>query len=164
MSTKATIQQSLHISEMLMGKYLTDLDPQAFLTRPVAGMNHLAWQVGHLISSEHKMNERIKPGASPALPEGFDAKHAMSQHDDDNPADFHTKDEYLALWKSQRAATHSLLEAMSEADLDAPCPDEKTRGMCPTIGSMFNLSGLHALMHAGQFVAVRRQHEMPIAF
>ena len=164
MSSKAMIQQSLNVSDMLMNKYLTDLDSEAFLLRPVHGMNHLAWQVGHLIVSERKMLEVIKPGVSPELPAEFETKHAMDKHGSDTATDFHTKDEYLALWKAQRAATQSTLETMSEADLDAPCPDEKMRQMASTVGALFNLAGLHSVMHSGQFVAVRRSKEMPIAF
>ncbi len=164
MSTKTTIKHTLGISDMVMDKYLGDLDPAAFMTRPVQGMNHLAWQMGHLISSERRMVEQIKPGASPALPEGFDAKHGKETHGSDNAADFHTKDEYLKLWKAQRAATHQALDGMTDEELEAPTPDEKTRHMAPTLGTLFSMTGLHSLMHSGQFVAVRRQNEMPIAF
>ncbi len=164
MSTKTTIEQSLNISDMVMDKYLTDLEPEAFLARPIAGMNHIAWQIGHLIISERKFVEAAKPGVSPALPEGFAEKHAMDKHSDDNAGDFYSKDEYLALWKAQRGATRKALEGMSEEELDVPCPNEKMRSMNPTVGALFNGAGLHCLMHAGQFVAVRRQHEMPIAF
>ena len=134
------------------------------MARPVHGMNHLAWQVGHLISTERRMLEQIKPGSSPELPEGFVAKHAMDKHASDDAADFHTKDEYLSLWKAQRAATHQALDSMTDEQLEAATPDEKTRQMAPTIGTLFSMTGLHSLMHSGQFVAVRRQNEMPIAF
>ena len=164
MSTKQILQHSLGASEMVMEKYLSDLAPEVFLTRPVEGMNHLAWQVGHLISVERRLVEEAKPGSSPQLPPEFDAKHAMDKHASDSPADFHSKEEYLALWKAQRAATKQVLDGMTDAELDAPAPSEKTRKMCPTVGTMFNLAGLHSLLHAGQFVAVRRQAEMPIAF
>ena len=164
MSSKATISHSLGMSDMVMDKYLADVEPQAFMARPVKGMNHLAWQIGHLISSEHKAVEQVKPGASPTLPDGFLEKYAMDKHASDNAADFHSKDELLGLWKTQRAATKQVLEGLSDEELEAPCPNEKMRGMCPTVGSMFNLTALHTLMHTGQFVAVRRQAEMPIAF
>ena len=163
MSMKAIIQHSLGMSDKVMEMYLSDLAPDAFLTRPVAGMNHLAWQVGHLISVEHRFMEEIKPGISPTLPDGFDAQHATDRHTSDNAGDFKTKDEYLALWKAQRAATCQILEALTDAELDAPAPSEKTRRMCPTVGAVFNLAGLHSLLHSGQFVAVRRQADMPIA-
>ena len=164
MGSKPLIRHTLGASAMFMEKYLNDLEPAAFLVRPVAGMNHLAWQVGHLISVERKLIEEIRPGSSPALPPDFDAKHAMDRHAGDDPADFFTKEEYLALWKAQRAATHQLLDDLSDEELEAPAPSEKTRQMCPTVGSMINLTGVHSLIHAGQFVAVRRQKAMPIAF
>lgn len=57
-----------------------------------------------------------------------------------------------------------MLDTLSETDLHAPCPQEKMRAMTPAVATMFNLAGLHALLHAGQFVAVRRLEPMPIAF
>ena len=75
MKAKDAIRQAIEMSNMITGKYLDDLDEAAFLSRPVAGMNHIAWQIGHLISSERDVIDTIKPGFCPALPEGFDAKH-----------------------------------------------------------------------------------------
>ena len=40
--------------------------------------------------------------------------------------------------------------------LDAPSP-ESFREYFPTVGQMFTLIGTHPMMHAGQFVVVRRQ-------
>ncbi len=73
MQAKDAIRQSIEMADFTMGKYLDDLDDAAFMKRPVAGMNTIAWQVGHLISSEREAIEGIKPGSCPPLPEGFDA-------------------------------------------------------------------------------------------
>lgn len=164
MSLKAQIQHTIGISDMVVDKYLSDLPPEAFLVRPVPGMNHIAWQVGHLLSTERRFIEGIKPGSSPAFPEGFDAQHSRENHSVDDPAAFLTKDQYLALWKAQRDATKAALETMTDAELAAPNPVEATRHMGPTVGSIFNMAGLHTLMHAGQFVAARRREAMPIVF
>ena len=164
MSLKAQIQHTIGVSDMIVDKYLGDLPPEAFLARPVAGMNHIAWQVGHLISTERRFVEEIKPNSCPALPEGFDAQHAKETHDVDDPSAFLTKDQYLAVWKAQRDATKAALETLTEAELAAPNPVEKMRNFCPTVGSMFSVAGLHTLMHAGQFVPTRRQEALPIAF
>jgi len=164
MQAKDAIRQSMEMSDMVMGKYLEDLDDAAFLRRPVEGMNHIAWQVGHLISIERGTIEAIKPGSSPALPEGFDAKHGKETHSVDDPGQFYTKDEYLAFWKAQREATRSVLDSLSDADLDAPAP-ERVRSFCPTVGHAMNMfGGVHPMMHAGQFVAVRRSLQKPVAF
>ena len=163
MHAKQAILQSIGVADSIMGKYLDDLGDEAFFVRPVEGMNTIAWQVGHLISSERGFVEAVKPGSCPALPEGFDAKHDKATSTIDDPSKFLTKAEYLALWKSQRAATRAALESLSDADLDAATP-ERIRHMCPTVGHLFNLTGLHALMHVGQFVAVRREQKLPVVF
>ncbi len=164
MQAKDVILQSAQIADMMMSKYLDDLDDSAFLVRPVAGMNHIAWQVGHLISSTQGAIESIKPGSLPPLPEGFDTKHKQNETaNSDDPAAFHTKAEYLALWKAQREAFKALVESLTDAELDAPAP-ERLQRMVPTVGLALNLmGGIHPLMHVGQFVAVRRQLQMPIA-
>jgi len=163
MTAKDAIRQSIEMSDMILGKYLEDLDDAALMSRPVAGMNHIAWQLGHLISNERKTVEGIKPGSCPPLPEGFDAKHAKEAHAADDPAAFHTKVEYLATWKAQREASKAVLESLSDADLDAPAP-EWLKGFCPTVGYAMNmLVGIHPMMHAGQFVAVRRSLQKPVA-
>ena len=163
MNAKDAILQSISISEMVMGKYLEDLADEAFFVRPVAGMNTIAWQVGHLISSEKSMVEAIKPGSCPELPAGFEATHGKEGTTVDDPSKFATKAEYLTLWKAQKAATLAAIESASDADLDAPSP-EPLRAFGPTAGHIYNLTGLHTLMHLGQFVPVRREQGMPIVF
>jgi len=163
MHAKDAILQSINVADMVMDKYLTDLPESALFVRPVAGMNHIAWQLGHLISSERSFIEAVKPGSCPALPEGFDAKYKKETTEIDDPTQFHSKAEYLALWKAQRAATKAALESLSEADLDAPSP-ESIRSFASTVGLTFNLTGLHPLMHVGQFVAVRREQKLPVVF
>lgn len=163
MHAKEAILQTISLSDMIIDKYLGDLDDEALFVMPVEGMNHVAWQLGHLISSERGMVEGIKPGSCPPLPEGFDTAHAKDQGTGTDRSKFHTKAQYLDAWKTQRAATRALLETMSDADLDAPAPEKLLR-MCPNVGQVFNLTGLHAMMHVGQFVAVRREQKRPVAF
>ncbi len=163
MQAKDVIRQSIEMADMTTSKYLEDLDDAAFLKRSVDGMNTIAWQLGHLISSERSIMEAIKPGSCPALPEGFDAQHGKETASVDDPSKFLTKDQYLSLWKAQRAATKAVLESLSDADLDAPGP-ERMRSFCPTVGHVMNMmGGIHPMMHAGQYVAVRRDLKKPIA-
>ena len=63
------------------------------------------------------------------------------------------KDELLAIHKQQRAATLVALEKLSDDKLGAPTGLD----YAPTVGSLFSLLGSHWLMHAGQWVVVRRQ-------
>jgi hypothetical protein len=163
MHAKDAIRQSIAMADMIMSKYLADLDDSAFLVRPVAGMNHIAWQLGHLITTERNFVEGIKPGSCPSLPDGFEARHTKETAACDDASKFLSRAEYLAAWKAQRDATKAVLESIPEAELDAPSP-ERFRSFCPTVGMVLNLTGLHPLMHLGQFAAVRREQKLPVVF
>jgi hypothetical protein len=132
--------------------------------RPVPGQNHIAWQIGHILSTERALLDQIKPGSSPAYPEGFAEAHGRdaTSTGSDDASRFFGKDAYLGLWRAQRAATRGVLEGLSDAELDAPGP-ERVRRMAPTVGATFVLLGTHPLMHVGQFVGVRRRLNKPVA-
>jgi uncharacterized damage-inducible protein DinB len=162
MNAKDLLRSALTTSETVLRKYLDDLSDDDLKIRPVDGMNSIAWQLGHLISSERSMVEGIKAGSSPALPEGFDQDHSRNTADSADPNKFRSKADYLKLFEAQRAATLTLLDGLHDDELDRPGP-ERMRSMCPTVGSIFLLAGNHVMMHAGQFVAVRRKLKKPVA-
>jgi hypothetical protein len=161
MKTKDAIRAADSLSTMVLNSYISDLDDGDLMRRPGAGCNHLAWQLGHLISSEVHLLEGIVPGKSVALPEGFDAAHSKDNRHSDDPSEFLSKTAYQDLLAKVHAATLSALESFPEADLDQPAP-ENYRSFCPTMGDMFVLIATHPMMHAGQFVVVRRQLDKPV--
>ncbi len=163
MHPKDVIRTSMDMSERILMAYVGDLDDADLKIPPSEGMNPIAWQLGHLISSERSMLEAIKPGSSPALPQGFEAAHSTekAKAGELDPSAFKTKAEYLHLWNEQRAATKALLDGLSETDLDAPAP-ERMRNYLPTVGAALGMTGSHALMHVGQFVPVRRKRGKPV--
>lgn len=164
MNVKDSILGTYAMAERVTDRYLSDLTDADLLVRPVPGQNHIAWQLGHLILSERSMLEGIKPGSSPELPAGFEAAYGRDEAStrSDDPARFLTKDQYIALAKAQRDATRSVLDSLTDADLDAPSP-ERLQRMVPTAGGVMNLIGTHVLMHVGQFVSVRRLLNKPVA-
>ena len=161
MGPKDVIQHTFGMGDHILNSYLADLSDTDLLIRPVEGQNHIAWQLGHLISSERMFVEGVKPGSCPALPEGFDQAHNKEGSRSDDPKQFATKQQYLDLFKAQRAATLKVLAGLSDADLDKP-GDERFRQICPTVGATFGLLGQHVLMHVGQFVGVRRKLKKPV--
>src|SRR4051812_23208305 len=104
MNIKDGIKMQFTISEFMVDSYLSDLSPAELLKRPAPGANHVAWQLGHLISAETRLVETAVPGSMPALPEGFAERHTKDTAACDNPQDFLSKDEYFALAKNVRAA------------------------------------------------------------
>ncbi len=161
MDAKDAIRSCANTCSMIVKTYLGDLEDADLMRRPAQGCNHLAWQMGHLISSEVQMLETVAPGQGISLPAGFAQAHAPDCSNSDDPAAFQNKATYLELFDKARAASLAALESLPEADLDQPAP-EQFRSFCPTLGDFFILMATHPLMHAGQFVVVRRQAGKPI--
>jgi len=163
MNAQQAIKNSIDTGKMISLAYLQDLTDAEMLRRPAANCNHIKWQVGHLIASEHQIIDGCIPGSMPALPAGFKEKYTKETAKSDDPAAFHSKDQLLAAFETQRAATLAALEKCSDKELDKPGP-ESMKAYAPTIGAAFNLQGSHWLMHAGQWAVVRRQLGRPPLF
>lgn len=161
MDAKDAIRSTANFSTMVLNSYVSDLDDADLLRRPGTDCNHLAWQLGHLIGSEVHLLEAVAPGQAVELPEGFAAAHSKENSHNDDPSSFLSKDDYKALFEKVRAGTLAALDACSASDLDTPAP-ENWRSFCPTVGDMYVLIASHPMMHAGQFVIVRRQLGKPI--
>ncbi len=162
MGPKDVIRNTLDTSDYILKSYVKDLSDDELRIRPVEGMHPIALQLGHLIGAERMFNELIKPGSAPPLPEGFAEAHDI-KNDTGDDSRFKTRDEYLRLLDEQRATIKANLESVSDADLDDN-RDGKLPEWAPTVGAVLNMAGLHALNHSGQFVAVRRKLNKPIAF
>ena len=159
MNVKDAIRGALQMNHHIVQTYLSDLSDADLLVRPVPNANHIAWQLGHLISSETRMQTQI-PGATPAeLPAGFDKQHGKEAIGSD--AGFRTKKEYLDLFAKVRANTLAALDRIPDAQLDTPTTGPMAQ-FVPTVGALFMLAGHHELMHAGQFAVVRRKLGKPI--
>lgn len=163
MDAKQAIRSSLNISDFLVYRYLEDIAPEELLARPAAGANHIAWQLGHLISAERNLVEAAAPGSMPELPAGFVDRHKKDMAASDNRGDFLSKDEYLRLAKEIRAATLQTLDKVSEADLDKPATG-RVPPFVKTAGDCFALIGPHWSSHAGQWVVLRRKLGRPVMF
>jgi hypothetical protein len=161
MSPKDALRLGIEMSDYIINTYIGDLKDADLFIRPVPGMNHIAWQLGHLISAEHRFTDMVKPGASPALPAGFEEAYSKEAATIDDPSKFHTLAQYQQLWKAQRAATLAVLDGCSDDELGKK-DAEKFPEWAPTVAALLAMSGTHALMHCGQFVAVRRLLGKPV--
>jgi uncharacterized damage-inducible protein DinB len=161
MNAKQALRSSMDLSLFVLNTYLSDLSDADLLRRPGPGCNHLAWQLGHLIASEVSLLNRLCPGQAAELPAGFAEQHSKATAQSDDPAAFRTKQEYQDLFQKVRTSTLAALEALPESDFDKPAPEEM-RKRFPTVGSILTLIGVHPMMHAGQFVVVRRQLGKPV--
>ncbi len=156
MNAHAAIKDAIDKADKIVRSYLEDLTDAELLVRPVEGANHIAWQFGHLISSEHRMVEAVCPGAMPKLPEGFVQQHNKDAAVSNDASAFLTKSEYLDIYTSQRAGTLQALDSLSAEDLDKPGPESLKRVASHVVG-IFTMQAVHWTMHAGQWAVIRRK-------
>lgn len=156
MNAIEALKINLEMGEFISLGYLSDLNAADLMHRPAPEANHILWQLGHLIASEHEMLEKCFPGSMPKLPDGFVGKYAKEKAMSNRPDDFHSKEALLEIYRQQRASTLRLLEQMSEAELSQPS-HESMQSYAPTLGAVFSMQGTHWVMHAGQWAVIRRQ-------
>ncbi|QDU64785.1 DinB superfamily protein [Planctomycetes bacterium Pan216] len=161
MNAKDVLRADLSRAHMMLKMLLGDLSDEDLLLRAVPGCNHLAWQLGHLIATEHQVGEMIEEGAMPMLPAGFIDQHGDDTASLDDPDAFLSKEAYLELYEKQRETFLGMLDRIEEARLDEPSP-ERMKRLAPNIGEMFHLMGSHELNHVGQITPVRRKLGKPI--
>jgi len=140
---------------MVTRLYVDDLTDADRLVRSVPGTNHIAWQLGHLIVATHYMVTELGHTA-PALPTGFAESYTKETSASDDPARFAGKAEYLALADQMKSATLAAIDATPDSVLEQPGP-EAMRDYAPTVLAGLMLLGNHWLLHAGQFVPIRRK-------
>jgi hypothetical protein len=163
MNAKDVIANALDLNYSVMSNYLSDLTDADLYVRPAPGANHIAWQLGHLISAEAMFLKEIPGAKIPELPAGFAEQHNKEKAKSESLSGFLKKDEYLALFKKVREATKAALAGLSEADLDKPISGPMAKH-APTVGKLLVLTSSHVMMHAGQFTVVRRRLNKPVIF
>lgn len=161
MKAQDALRSSFNLCSMVLKSYVSDLDDADLMLRPGEGCNHLAWQLGHLISSEVNLLNMAAPGKAIELPAGFNAAHSKDACGNDDASAFLGKEVYLEWFDKVRASSLEALASMSDEELDKPGP-EHFRQFCPTIGDLFALIATHPMMHAGQFVIIRRRLGKPV--
>ena len=162
MTAKEVIRDVVGFCHVVTRGYIDDLTDKELFVRSVPGSNHIAWQLGHLLASEQQMLTGLGH-AAPALPAGFAEKHTKETATSDDPAKFFKKADYLALMDKMKAASLAAIDATPEKNLDQPGP-ESMRDYAATNAAVLTLLGTHWLMHAGQFVPIRRKLGKPAMY
>jgi len=134
----------------MMGWYLGDLSDADLLVRPVPNANHIAWQLGHLISSEKHLL-----GSQEIGPRGPNCPRASPSNTKRRPRRWirrRLRDQGGVRGSVQQGPRRNLaaVEKLNDADFDKP-----TRGTwpgSPELGGVTQLAANHTLMHAGQFL------------
>lgn len=157
MDARRAIREALSSSQGIVDIYLQDLADDDLLVRPCEGANHINWQWGHLIASEHGMLSKAFPGRMPPLPPGFAERYDKRAAASEENGTLQPKASLAKLSAQQREVTLQLLDECRPDDLDAPTGID----YAPTVGALFIAQATHWLMHAGQWAIIRRQLGRP---
>ena len=158
MQVRDAIKIGIDSADMISKLYLGDLSDNDLMQRPHPQCNHINWQIGHLVTSEHEMLDKFVPGGMPALPEGFKSKYTKDRASSDHSSDFANKAELMAAYQTQRAAT---LQGLAQVQ-DQDWRKETGLSYAPTVADLYSMIAAHWLMHCGQWVVVRRQLGKPV--
>jgi DinB superfamily len=163
MDVRQALKQTMDTGEFVSMAYLGDLTDAELIRRPHPECNHILWQLGHLIASEHQMVESVLPGSMPPLPAGFAERYTPETAKSDDPAKFDSRATLMKVYREQRDAAVAKLQALSNEELSRESP-EAVRSYAPDVAAIFGLQGGHWLMHAGQWAVLRRQLGRPPLF
>ena len=161
MSPKDAIRMGIDAGDMITNAYINDLDDSELLLRPVPGMNHIAWQLGHLIAAERHFVEMIKPGSCPALPEGFAEAHSKETSTLDDPVEVPSRGPSTRS-SGRRSGPRRSPFSTAYPKPTSTRPTPVIRNLPRRVAALLGMVGTHALMHCGQFVAVRRKVGKPV--
>lgn len=156
MNSHRLIMELLQTSRVVLFRYLEDLCTEDLYVRPVDNSHTAAWQLGHILLSEHMMMKNIGCSDGIKLPLKFDqahSKHCGYAYPENTGF---LKEEYVEMLQSQRRILCAFLETLSVEDLDRPGPIEM-RAYAPYVGSVFVAIGSHEILHAGQIAVIRRR-------
>jgi uncharacterized damage-inducible protein DinB len=160
MTAQAVLQFALASSKHVLHLLTADLSDADLLMQPAPNANHIAWQLGHLVYSEKRLQVMLPGSKHPDLPHAL-----MTLYAPENPkspeAAYYTKAEYLHWFDQQRDATIAHVSTMTEADLDTPITGPMA-SFAPTVGAMVSVVANHTMMHVGQFTVVRRLLGKPV--
>lgn len=152
----AALKAVFHTPDIAWKMYLEDLTEEEMMHRPCEGANHIKWQMGHLMMSDHRMASLVFPGQMPDLPDGFQERYAKETAENNDPSAFDSKEELIRICEEQRAALFAALEQATEEELDRETPEE-WQFFGPTMGYVIAMMPTHWMMHAGQWAVIRRQ-------
>jgi hypothetical protein len=162
MKANDAIISILKSTSNMLSMYLADLSDADLLVRPVPNANHIAWQIGHLITSEAGLVKSQGVAANyPELPAGFAERHKNEESTKDSG--FATKAVYLDLFNKTREASIAAAGKLSESDLDKATTGQMA-SFAPKLGDLMLLVANHTMMHVGQFTPIRRKLGKPVLF
>ncbi len=136
---------------------LEDIDESAWFDMPAPGINHVAWQVGHLAASQVALIHVrcFAKDYDRCAPAGFREKFGKGSSPLADPSAYPGVAEIRAAFDRIQTEAIDLIAAMSESDLNSPAGAEP-HPLFSTKQGAIATTALHETFHAGQIALLRR--------
>ena len=145
-------------------KLVADLSDDQLAIQPAPKMNHAAWVLGHLLSSDYALLQLLSPGTTqPAwIDDAYRAIYGNKSEPSPDKSKYQPKQFYIEKMIAVREQIYARFKTITQAELDAPHPDPARRERFPTVGHMaIFYATWHETYHSGQLSAWRRVQGLP---
>ncbi len=136
---------------------LEDIDESTWFDMPAPGINHVAWQVGHLAASQVALIHVrcFAKDYDRCAPAGFREKFGKGSSPLADPSAYPSVADIRAAFDRIQTEAIDLIAAMSESDLNSPAGAEP-HPLFSTKQGAIATTALHETFHAGQIALLRR--------
>jgi hypothetical protein len=150
--------------EKMLPTLLDGISDEQLAMQPIAGMNHPAWILGHILVVEQKIAGSIlgRKVKTQLDANGWEVYGTGSIPKPDRKM-YKTKEFYMGGLAETAAAIAAFISEKSDADLEAPNPDPQLGQFFPTIAIALAAAPVHRAYHSGQLASWRKAMGLPHA-
>ncbi len=150
--------------EKMLPTLTADIRDDQMSLQPVAGVNHPAWILGHLLAVETKIATGVlgRP-LKTALDGNWWEIYGIGSVPKPDRAMYKPKDFYLAALAETCGQITAFIATKSDSDMDLPNPDAQLSQLFPTIGMAVCVAITHRAYHTGQIATWRKLAGLPHA-
>ena len=143
--------------EKMLPTLLEGIADDQLSAQPIAGMNHPAWILGHILVVEQKIARDI---LGRQLQTTLDANwwdiYGIGSKPQADRKIYKAKDFYMRGLSETAAAIAAFVKEKTDADLEAPNPDPMLSQAFPTIAVALAVAPTHRAYHSGQLAIWRK--------
>lgn len=136
---------------------LADIEESRWFESPAPGIQHVAWQVGHLAASQAVLihNRCLNIPMAEVVPESFTKQFGRGSKPVGDAAAYPTIADIRRMFDGVQADCLTRIRQMTPADLELPAFGDP-HPMFVTRGEAVAMSVMHEAFHAGQIALTRR--------
>lgn len=155
--TRAALANMRRVRGMLKNA-LEGIEPERWCWQPTAGINHVAWQVGHLAVAQHALCLKRVRGDSPAdarfLPDDYYQRFGRGSKPAAGAGANPSPEELLKVLDAVEECVQTEVAEKSDEQLDTPL--DPPHPMFSTVLGGVEFAAMHEAMHVGQITLLRR--------